>query len=299
MRKYIIPIISLLGIALTIGILIVQLRRPQAQKIISVLPTPPFEHYVAGEGQIEASGRTVTIGFPFSQIITQLFVVPGQAVRKNDPLLQLDTRQLDADLEKSLQELATAQTKYDEQTTLFNFYERLKEKSAVSQQEYQKAFFAKQTSNAELLVAQESVNQIKTMIERSTIIAPTDGMVLAVNTHTGETAQLSPSRGAPFILFGDTSVLNLRTYIPEEDAWRIIPGAPGFAYVRGNASIKIPLRFLYVEPFMIAKPALTGSDTERVDTRVLQIVYEFDANKYPVYVGQLLDIYLDAKPYHE
>jgi hypothetical protein len=40
--------------------------------------------------------------------------------------------------------------------------------------------------------------------------------------------------------------------------------------------------------------SLTGDTTERVDTRVLQVVYSFDRGNLPIYVGQQMDIYIDA-----
>jgi len=39
---------------------------------------------------------------------------------------------------------------------------------------------------------------------------------------------------------------------------------------------------------------VTGDSTERVDSRVLQIVYSFDPAKLPVYVGQWLDVYIET-----
>jgi hypothetical protein len=68
------------------------------------------------------------------------------------------------------------------------------------------------------------------------------------------------------------------------------------AYVRGNSSISMPLKFSYIEPLIVPKQTLTGSDFERVDTRVLQVVYLFEKNSHPVYIGQLLDVYMEAKP---
>ena len=47
------------------------------------------------------------------------------------------------------------------------------------------------------------------------------------------------------------------------------------AYLRGNRDFKAELTFAYVEPYVIPKHSLTGGSTERVDTRVLQVVYSF------------------------
>ena len=42
--------------------------------------------------------------------------------------------------------------------------------------------------------------------------------------------------------------------------------------------------------------SLTGDSTERVDTRVLQIIYSFERGNLPIYPGQQMDIYIDAVP---
>ncbi len=56
----------------------------------------------------------------------------------------------------------------------------------------------------------------------------------------------------------------------------------------------IPLFFVRVEPFVVPKKSLTGAGTEQVDTRVLQVIYAADAAASNLYVGQQLDVYLDA-----
>lgn len=70
----------------------------------------------------------------------------------------------------------------------------------------------------------------------------------------------------------------MRVDIDENDAWRFRPGAPALAYVRGNPDLKTPLRFERFEPYVIPKQSLTGDTTERVDTRVLQVIYSLRAS---------------------
>jgi hypothetical protein len=58
--------------------------------------------------------------------------------------------------------------------------------------------------------------------------------------------------------------------------------------------MKTPLHFVCFEPYVVPKVSLTGDSTERVDTRVLQIIYSFDRGNLPIYVGQQMDVYIDA-----
>ena len=60
----------------------------------------------------------------------------------------------------------------------------------------------------------------------------------------------------------------------------------------GHADLQMPLRFVRVEPYVIPKRSLTGDSLERVDTRVLQVIYEFDRPAFPIYVGQQVDVFI-------
>ena len=67
-----------------------------------------------------------------------------------------------------------------------------------------------------------------------------------------------------------------------------VPATPRLR-LRGNPEISVPLTFVRFEPYVLAKRSLTGDTTERVDTRVLQAIYEFAA-----FVGQQVDVFIAA-----
>ena len=80
----------------------------------------------------------------------------------------------------------------------------------------------------------------------------------------------------------------------KHEAWRVPPEAKAAAAVRGNANLRTPLTFVRYEPFVVPKKSLTGDSTERVDTRVLQVIYRTDDENVPVFVGQQMDVFIDA-----
>jgi HlyD family secretion protein len=82
--------------------------------------------------------------------------------------------------------------------------------------------------------------------------------------------------------------------VDENDAWRVRAGAHATGYLRGNKNIKTPLTFVRFEPYVVPKKDLTGNSTERVDTRVLQVVFSFDRGDLPIFVGQQMDVFIDA-----
>ena len=71
-------------------------------------------------------------------------------------------------------------------------------------------------------------------------------------------------------------------------------GAAATGYLRGHQEIRTPLRFVRFEPYFVPKKSLTGDSTERVDTRVLQVIFRFERGDLPVFVGQQMDVFIDA-----
>lgn len=143
--------------------------------------------------------------------------------------------------------------------------------------------------------AQAALDAAKTELDRLTVKAPVDGQVLQVNIRTGEFAQAGPL-ATPLMLFGATSTLHVRVDIDENDAWRVKADAKARASLRGNANLTTDLTFVRIEPYVVPKKSLTGDSAERVDTRVLQVLYSFPGNALPVYVGQQMDVFIDAGP---
>jgi HlyD family secretion protein len=153
----------------------------------------------------------------------------------------------------------------------------------------------KQIAAARVASAQAQVESARTSLERLTVRAPVDGRLLQVKIRPGEFAQVGVLQD-PLMLLGRTDIMHIRVDVDENEASRVRAGAPAVAYVRGNSSITTPLEFVRIEPFIVPKRSLTGDTTERVDTRVLQVIYAFEPGNLPVYVGQQLDVYIDAPP---
>ena len=137
--------------------------------------------------------------------------------------------------------------------------------------------------------------ETETNLDRLTVQAPIDGQVLQVNIRLGEYAPTGVL-DTPLMMIGSVNRLNIRVDIDENDAWRFQPGAPARAYLRGNRDLSVALRFEYVEPYVVPKRSLTGASSERVDTRVLQVVYSFENGVIPAYIGQQVDVFIDAPP---
>ena len=149
-------------------------------------------------------------------------------------------------------------------------------------------------AQAEIASAKANLDAAQIDLNRRTVHSRIDGTVLQVKTRLGEYAPSSDS-GTPLMLIGDTAVLHVRVDVDENDAWRLKPDAPAVASLRGNSALKTKLSFVRIEPYVVPKRSLTGESTERVDTRVLQVIYSFpNDGKLPVFVGQQMDVFIQA-----
>jgi len=139
------------------------------------------------------------------------------------------------------------------------------------------------------------------LLSKYTLRAPIDGIVLSVDTIVG--AYISPqgaydsyTQGMDPVLVLGTSRANLevRCYIDEILVPRLPPGSKMIAQmsVRGS-NVKLPLHYVRMQPYVSPKVELSDQRQERVDVRVLPIIFRVDqvkdANLYP---GELVDVYI-------
>src|SRR5439155_5450039 len=90
--------------------------------------------------------------------------------------------------------------------------------------------------------------------------------------------------------------VSVRVAVAEADIPRVRAGMSASAFRRGDARQEVALQLVRVEPLATAKRSLTGDKTERVDTRVLKLIYEVSGTGQALYVGQQLDVFLALKP---
>src|SRR5499433_39847 len=148
-------------------------------------------------------------------------------------------------------------------------------------------------AKSEVAQAEAQVKMVETNIDRLTMRAPIAGVILQNKVRLGQYAQCGPL-SEPLMILGSVTPLHVRVDVDEHDAWRVRGGTQAVASPRGNGSIRIPLEFVRFEPYVIPKKSLTGDSTERVDTRVLQVIYRIRDAEPSVYVGQQMDVYIDG-----
>ena len=311
MKRLILPFIGILAaLWATFSVARTQPHRQRTEP-----PAPPpvsdFPNTVAAVGLVEASTENISVGSPLDGVVARVFVTAGQMVNAGDLLFELDARHLRADLAVRQQAVAVAraraavaEARLQDLKRQLEFAEQVKDRRAISAEEVTRRRSAVETAAAELKeagaqlsAAESQAHAAQVEIERSTVRAPIDAQVLQVKLRVGEFAPAAAT-SAPLILLGRSKPLHVRVDVDEHEGWRVRPGAEATGHLRGNADLKTPLRFVRFEPLVIPKRSLTGDSTERVDTRVLQVIYRVERDDLPLFVGQQLDVFIDAQKEH-
>lgn len=139
------------------------------------------------------------------------------------------------------------------------------------------------------------------LLSKYTLRAPTDGVVLSISSVVGnyvspQGAYESYTQGMdPVLVLGTPQTnLHVRCYIDEI----LVPRLPPPSTIKAQMSIrgsnlKVPLQYVRVQPYVSPKIELSDERQERVDVRVLPIIFSFekpkDLNLYP---GELVDVYV-------
>lgn len=296
--------LALAGMLFTVWIMTAARQKEPMPPPLEPPPRTPYASTVAASGIIEAENENVRIAPPAAGLITKVFVKVGDQVELDAPLLQLDDRELRAQLAVRQAAIPPAQARIEEQRNRLEDlqvqYKRLQavhDRRAISEDDVKRTWYAMEANkrvlvrnDADLIQAVAQRDETKILLERLTVRAPRAGTVLQINVRAGEYA--TPGASETLILLGETQRLQVRADVDEVNAPLVKAGSPGVAYIKGFTAQAIPLAFARIEPYIVPKKSLTGDNTERVDTRVLQIIYHFERPAFPVYAGQQVDVFI-------
>jgi HlyD family secretion protein len=159
---------------------------------------------------------------------------------------------------------------------------------------------AEQTYDAQ----QKSYQSAAALLAKYTIRAPADGVVLVVQSSVGSYVSAQGAYDTytqgfdPLLVLGHPEQqLQVRAYI-DEILVHELP-APGKMqaqmYIRGTDR-HLPLTFVRIQPYVSPKIELSDQRQERVDLRVLPVIFRFEKPRdFNLYPGQLVDVYVGAK----
>jgi len=320
MRNKLLVMFAILGILAGIVSAYVYNIKQKPQPPAFVPASNPYEKGIYANGIIESyqtSGENINIFPEVPGTIIKVLVSEGQHVTLGMPLLEMDdslqratVAQQDAQDEsaKAQVELAKASLKSlqdsldklkrsydldpksvskDVLDTTQNAVAVGKENLVVSQKQYIAAFKAYQTS--------------KMLLSKYVIHARSEGSVMSINTAVGSyissqgtydsyTGSMTP----PIVIGNMQNFLGVRCYVDEILISKLPLPAKMHARmsIRGT-NINIPLEYVRAQPYVSPKIELSNQRTERVDVRVLPVIFKFEKPKdISLYPGQLVDVYI-------
>lgn len=278
---------------------------------------------VAGTGVVEPSSESIAVGAAVPGLVAEVFVTPGDYVSRGQPLFIVDTRALRARLKESdaaeqeaLAAVAEARASIEEARSgertakrQLELYQAVDESAAVSRAEVIRAEGEvsaargrRELAEARLVATQSRyeaeqarAGSARVELDRATMRAPISGEILAVNIRPGEfLSNQGGGDGRAFIEMGATRPLHVRIDVDEEQAPLVALGSPATVSPRGAEGAKVTAVFIRAEPLMVPKRSLTNSAQERVDVRVLQLIYRLPPASELFRVGQQVDAYMPA-----
>lgn len=138
------------------------------------------------------------------------------------------------------------------------------------------------------------------LLLKYSINAHSDGVVLAVNATAGSYVSAQGAYNAytqgfdPLVVMGSPQeYLAVRCFVDEI----LVSRLPTSWHIRAQMSIrgtdiKVPLEFVRIQPYVSPKIELSNQRQERVDLRVLPVIFRFRKQDAVAYPGQLVDVFI-------
>lgn len=269
----------------------------------------PYENGIYAQGIIESyqnNGANINIYPEVSGTVKQIFTSEGEIVKKGTPLLLIEesVQRATVEQQKSQMELAGAnlKTSQDQLEKMKRSYDL--DPRSLSKNDLDNAINAVKVARANVDVARKQYLLAQTLLYKYMIRAAMDGTILSINVSVG--SYISPQGSyntytqgfTPVLVMGGAkeslAYMGVRCFIDEILVPRLPPMNQVHAqiFVRGtNASI--PLEFVRIQPYISPKIELSNQRTERVDVRVLPVIFRFrKPGNIDLYPGQLVDVYI-------
>jgi HlyD family secretion protein len=148
---------------------------------------------------------------------------------------------------------------------------------------------------------QKSFLASSALLSKYTLRAPGDGIVLSINPTVGsfvspQGAYETYTQGMlPVLVVGSPQTsLNVRCYVDEI----LVPRLPAPSEMKAQMSIrgsnvKVDLEYVRTQPLVSPKIELSDQRTERVDVRVLPVIFRVkNPENMNLYPGELVDVYI-------
>ena len=145
-------------------------------------------------------------------------------------------------------------------------------------------------ARADLDMAVSAVAEAESVLAKTLIRSPIAGVVLRTHVRAGET--VAPSPELPLVTVADMSSLRIRAEVDEADIGLVYPRQRSWVTATAYGDHRFPGSVVSIAPILGRKKLTRDDPTERIDTKVLEVLVELDA-------GQQLPIGLRVDTFFE
>lgn len=265
-------LLAVLLIALTSYLL----RPPQANHVTAPVRVGDIENAVLATGKMDAVER-VNVGAQVSGQVKSLKVKLGDRVAQGQPIADIDDlpqrndlRNAEAALNVAKADLQAKQALLKQAESRFKRQKRMLNDEASSLEDFEAAEATLTTTRAELIAlnarivqAQIEVDKKKVDLSYTRILAPMDGIVIAVITQQGQTVNANQS--APTIVkLARLDLMTIKAQISEADITRVSQGQKAYFTIFSDPEKRYDatLRTVELAPESVMKDdSLSGSSS--------------------------------------
>ena len=200
-----------------------------------------------------------------SKVIGEITAIPvkeGERVKEGQVILQIEKKlyvaardQARAALDQATVTLQRTEAEVADAKIRLGRAQRLFDQGVVSQESLDQARLAEQTAAIAVKAQQETIHQFQSAyqkavedVDRTTIRAPMDGTVTALNVEVGETAIMGTMNypGSVLMVIGDLSEIVAEVEVAESEVVSLALGQPATVTLDALPDVKIPGKVLEI-----------------------------------------------------
>jgi HlyD family secretion protein len=229
---------------------------------------------ISGQGIVEGTDREVKVGSRVPGLVQRIHVKEGDRVTVGAPLLELasDAERAAVSAAKADLDAAVARSATSSQTA--RRVEQLAKEGLISSDERDRTVSQASVDRAGVDQARSRLSEAAARLSQLAVKAPSAGTILKLSVREGEF--YSPDGGASLVTLGNLTKVRVRLDIDERFIGSVFVGQPGYVTVEAYKDRKFPGKVVDIAQRMGRKNQRTDDPTERIDTKIREVVLELD-----------------------
>jgi len=229
---------------------------------------------ISGQGIVEGADREVKVGSRVPGLVQRVLVNEGERVKEGALLVELASDAENAAVATAKADLDAAMAREAISALSARRSEELVRDGAISRDERDKSVSQANIDRAGVDQARSKLSEAQARLGQLRIKAPSAGTVLKVLVRAGE--YYAPEGGASLVTLDNLSKVRVRLDIDERFIGSVFVGQPGYVVAEAYKGRKFPGKVVEIAGRMGRKNQRTDDPTERIDTKIREVVLELD-----------------------